>query len=388
MDKNAIFVTIMLLTLGFLGSGCVSAPKEASNPYEYAFEKTAEISVTENADGENVTVDFSGVPFSQAMTILVTETGVPIVWSKELDTESVVGRFDDVPLATVLDLIARRSGSEAALIGGVYFLGKIERQDRAFAVLRLPPISRTEIETAVKASVSTEAAVSIVGSCLWICDNLESLRKVTSAIEMIRERSERSYVAEMYFIRVSESHFVQLTADLQIKGVDVFSSAVNIEELFAMFLDADAETGVSQVLQRPVLYLSEGRSVTFSDGKEITRERKTLAESGALETTGYQRFADGLHLTMLLNRVSEKSYAVDVDLSVSIFDKSDKSEVPAMDKSSLQSEGMLVQDSKVYYVGSLKRVESGKKAGLFSFDGNKSADTITIWLRVRELKNG
>jgi hypothetical protein len=78
---------------------------------------------------------------------------------------------------------------------------------------------------------------------------------------------------------------------------------------------------------------------------------------------------------------------VDVDLSVSVFDKADKAIIPAMDKSELKAEGLLIQDSQVYYVGSLRRDNRSNKGGLFSFDGSKSHDMITIWLRVRELKN-
>jgi hypothetical protein len=90
---------------------------------------------------------------------------------------------------------------------------------------------------------------------------------------------------------------------------------------------------------------------------------------------------------MLLNRVSDKSYAIDVDLSVSIFDKNDKSSIPATDKSELKAEGLLIRDSQVYYVGSLRRDNRSNRGGLFSFDGNKSHDMITIWLRVRELQS-
>jgi hypothetical protein len=377
---------ILALFMALYFVGCKSVPQN-DEPFEYQFQKTDEVEVIEKAEDKKVMVQFDGVPFGQAMSILSTETGVPIVWSKELDVETAQGKFQNEPLSTVLNLLARRAGSSAAMVGGVYYLGKIERQDRAFAVLRLPPVDRKEIETAIKAACSTDAAVSMVGSLLWISDNLESLRKVTAAVEMIRDRSERSYVAEMYFIRVSEDNFVQLTADLQFNSVDVFSSAFNVEELFSMFLSADAQVGTSKVLQRPVLYLSEGRLVEFTDGKEITREQHSINENGSSQVSGYSKFSDGLNISMLLNRVSDKSYAVDVDLSVSVFDKTDKSEVPAMDKSELKSEGLLVRDGKVYYIGALNRSQLGDKSGLFSFDKSSTNDTITIWLRVRELKN-
>ena len=72
-----------------------------------------------------------------------------------------------------------------------------------------------------------------------------------------------------------------------------------------------------------------------------------------------------------------------MNLSISVFDKSD---IPATDKSELKAEGLLVRDSQVYYVGSLRRDSRNDKAGLFSYDFGKSHDMITIWLRVREVR--
>ncbi len=127
--------------------------------------------------------------------------------------------------------------------------------------------------------------------------------------------------------------------------------------------------------------------MTFSDGKEITREQHSVSENGATRTSGYSKFSDGTRLTMTLRRASDLSYAIDMNLSISVFDKSDKSNVPATDKSELKAEGLLVRDSQVYYVGSLRRDNVSHKGGLFLYNFDKSHDMITIWLRVRELKN-
>jgi hypothetical protein len=235
--------------------------------------------------------------------------------------------------------------------------------------------------------MSKDGAVSLVGSCLWICDNLESLRKVVSALEILRERNERSYVAEIYFIRVNEDHFVKLSADLQIRQIDIFSSAFNMSELFSMFLDMDGSTGWAKISQRPVLYLSEGRKFTFTDGKEITREEKIVTDRGNVETSGYQTFSDGTQLTMSLNRVSDTSYSVDIDLSVSTFDENDTAVIPAVKRSTIKTDGLLVQDSKIYYIGSLRRDYRSDKSRIFSYNFSKSHDMITIWLRVRELQS-
>ncbi len=377
-------ILAMFLALYFVG--CKSTGKTDVEPFEYRFEKTAEKAEALRNSKKSVTVRFDGVPFGQAMAILSQECNVPIVWSSALDEATAFGVFGGTPLSSVLEVLARRADSSVAEVGGIYYIGTIKREDRATAVVRIPPVDRNEIVTALKAACSTDGAISAVGSCLWISDTMESLRKVLAAVESIRNKSERSYVAEVYFIRVNEEHFVNLTADLQIRNIDVFASGFNVDELFQMFVSAEGGTGWSKISQRPVLYLSEGREVTFSDGKEITREQHSVSENGATQTSGYSKFSDGTKLTMRLNRVSDGSYAIDMNLSVSVFDKADKSAIPATDKSELKAEGLLVRDSQVYYVGSLRRDVRGDKGGLFSLDFNKSHDMITIWIRVRELK--
>jgi Flp pilus assembly secretin CpaC len=256
------------------------------------------------------------------------------------------------------------------------------------AVVAVPPVDREELKAALSQVTTDGGRCTLVGSFVWISDTLESVRKIVADIEEIRTRSERSYLAEVYFVRVNEKDFVQLTGDLKIKSVDVFSSAFNIEELFQMFLDADAGLGSSSVDARPVLTLSEGRKAVFEVGSEIVRERKAVNERGIMETTGYEKFADGIDLTLMLNRVSDERYSLDLSLSVSTFDRSEKNDtgIPIKNKSVLKSPGLLVRDGGVVYAGSLKRKDGNKVFGLFSIDGLRSSDVLTIWVRVREVR--
>lgn len=378
---------LLALFMALFVVGCKSVPKTESEPFEYRFEKSMDRMEVFSNSNKTVTIRFDGVPFSQAMSILSQECNTPIVWSQALDETLAFGVFSGESLISVLNVLARRSGGSVAEVGGVFYLGEVKKEDRAFAVVRVPPVDRDQIEAALKDACSVDGAVSLVGSCLWISDNLESLRKVLAAVESIRTKSEKSYVAEVYFIRVNEEHFINLTAELQFQNIDVFSSGFNVDELFKMFVNAEGGTGWSKISQRPVLYLSEGREVVFSDGKEITREQHSINENGSSQTSGYSKFTDGTHLQMCLNRVSDSCYAIDMNLSVSVFDKNDKSSIPATEKSELKAEGLLVRDSQVYYVGSLRRDNISNKGGLFLYNFDKSHDMITIWLRVRELKN-
>lgn len=387
--RMLIAVTIIAVVLLF--GGCKVEPirdKSLPKMTDYRFEKTAERVQQQASDKRTITVRFDGVAFGQAMQILTQETGAPIVWGQALDAALVYGTFIKQPLAACLETLARRAGGSVTQVGGVYYLGEIKKEDRAFFVTRIPPVEQSAVLEAVKAAGSMQGTVSVVASCLWICDDLESVRKIVAALDSIRERTERSYMAEVFFIRISDEQFIKLTADLQFNQIDVLSSTVNLEQLFEMFVDADGKQGWSKIDQRLVLNVPEGRKVTFEDGTEITRETRSTSPEGTSSVSGYQRFTDGTKLTLALNRVSDQSYMVDLDISVGVFDKSHKGDsVPAQKRSVHKAPGLLVRDSKIYYVGSLNRKDRANWATLFGVDLGKSNDELTIWLRVRELRN-
>ena len=110
-------------------------------------------------------------------------------------------------------------------------------------------------------------------------------------------------------------------------------------------------------------------------------------ESGIISTMGYDRFQDGILLSLLLSRISDDQYSVDLELEVSTFDKLDTSAVvPSKATSVLKSPGMLIKDGGVVYAGSLKRRDSLKVFGVFSLNGGRSSDLLTIWVRCREVR--
>ena len=82
--------------------------------------------------------------------------------------------------------------------------------------------------------------------------------------------------------------------------------------------------------------------------------------------------------------------ALDVDLSISTFDQSEKSgadTVPKSDKSAFTAQGLVLADGKLSYLGSIDRRDESKGLGVFSFSQTKNSDVLTIWGRVREVKN-
>jgi type II secretory pathway component GspD/PulD (secretin) len=362
----------------------VQSPQFPSS--EIRFERTPErILHTDKEEFRLVTARFAGCNFRDGMRQLTELTGRPISWDKSLDTETIDGVFVDEPLYEVLQIFARRLNVQVSESGGMYFLGTVRPGDHVSAVVRIPPVSREELHAALTRMGSGNAV--IIGSFIWITDTLENVQKLVSDLDVIRERSSRSYLAEVFFINVDENDFLRLTADLRINHIDVFSSAFNINQLFSMFVDADGRLGSTVIDTRPVFLLSEGRKATFEVGNEITRERRAVTDTGIISTIGFDRFQDGIILSLMLTRVSEDHYSLDLELEVSTFDKADTTSlIPRKSTSVLKSPGMLIRDGGVVYAGSLKRRDASRVFGLFSLDGGRSSDLLTIWVRCREVR--
>jgi type II secretory pathway component GspD/PulD (secretin) len=351
------------------------------------FERTMDKLPDKFKDPALVSVRFEGVKLRDAMRTLSDITDKPIAWDNSIDNETITGVFVDQSLSTVLEIVARRCKVSVSEVSGVFYLGEYQDGDKVTAVVRIPPVSRDELKEALSAFATEHGKCTIVGSFIWISDTLENVRKIVTDIDDIRTRSERSYLAEVYFIRVNEDDFLQLTADLRFNSVDIFSSAFNVEQLFSMFVSADAKIGSALIDTRPVLLLSEGRKAVFEVGSEVTKERKAVSDNGVIETTGYDKFNDGIILSLMLSRVSDERYSIDLDLEVSAFDKTDTSSVvPTKNHSVLRSPGLLIRDGGVVYAGSLKRKDASKAFGLFSIDASRLSDMLTIWVRVREIK--
>jgi type II secretory pathway component GspD/PulD (secretin) len=389
-EFEVVIIVWLFFVLLFVSFGCKSVQKKSEFPgiENYQFQTTPELDIVRvEPPAMQFDVRFDGVPFGQAMSIVSQKSGATIVWGSELDEKLVVGTFESCTLSTILNVVARRSGASLAEIGGVYYVGSSQKTDRVIAVVRVPPADVSQVLEAVKSSLSELGSCSLVGSCLWVSDSIESVRKALSGLDMIRERSNRSYVAEVFFLRMVESDFLKLQANLEIQQIDIFASSFNVDQLFQMFVDGDGAKSKSSIDQRPVLYLTEGRPAVFEDGSDIVLEQKSVSQEGYATTTGYQTFSDGLRLEICLNRVSSFTYSVSIDLSVSSFTDEAKTSgiVPKTSRSSINNPGLLVSDGQVFYVGSLKRKNRNNSGGIFSYNYSKTDDLLTVWVCVREL---
>lgn len=353
------------------------------------FNTTDDKDYTQTVDEKRtLQMSFDKAPFGVAMSTITTETGVPICWAAECDETIVSGVYNGNNIYDVLTAIARRNGFRLTKIGDMYFLGQQVKGDNYSAVIRSPSCDITNLQAMLSNVVSETGSVSINGGVIVATDDIDHLQKFVSVVNQYRDLTSRGYVAEVYFMRMSNKDLLDLQAKLEVSGIDLLSSTITLSTLFNLYLDSNASSKRVHIDNRPVLYLSEGRKTTFSVGSDITMERKSISSEGYSTTTGYQKFSDGLNIDMTCNRISKGLYSVDFNLTVSKFSDSGdvtKGIVPQVDKSALMCPGILVKDGGVLLVGSLSQKEINRGYGIFTVSGGKNDEIITIWLRLREL---
>lgn len=331
-----------------------------------------------------ISMTFDQVPFAVAMSEISSVTGVSIVWGQEADRTYISGVYDDVDVSSLLSAIAKRYGLAVTDFDGVIFLGSPSQSDLVSVVVRCPFIDEIVLPS-FQSCLSEVGKVAQVGNCFLVSDYVLNVRKFFRVVDSLREKMGRSYVAELFFIRVKSSALLDLQAKLQTQAVDLFSCSWNLDELFNMMLSVDGNSLFRSIQNTPRLYLSEGRTAKLSVGSELVRSRNSVSSEGYSTVSGYEKFSDGIEVSLTPSKLDSNLISLDVSLSVSKFDEASLTEVPVNDKSEIVTPGVLVTDGGTFFLGSLQMSEKSKGVNLFGYNQTDSDEIITVWVKIREV---
>ncbi|MBR0191853.1 MAG: hypothetical protein IJQ31_07300 [Thermoguttaceae bacterium] len=330
---------------------------------------------------------FDQAPISTALAEISAQTGASIVWSKEADSTYISGTFSAVDVNNMLLAIAKRYGLEMTIMEDVFYLGPPSQSDFVSVVVRSPYVD-DELLPSLQNCLSDFGKLGKFASCYIVSDYIYNVKKVLDVIKVLREKLGRAYIAEVYFIRMKNSDLIDLQIKLDAENVDLFACSWTLDELFRATLGIEGGRTVSSSVNVPRLYLSEGRTSILSVGEELTRSKAQVSAEGYSSVSGYEKFTDGVEISLTPARIGEDLISVDVNLSVSKFEDSSE-EIPANSKSSIKSPGVLVTDGRVSFLGALQSKQNSKGLKFFGGSAAKSDEIVTIWLKIREvsLKN-
>ena len=378
--KNFVFVLFVL-------AGCKLPELPEPDLSQMEFQKTPEIQTELTKEKIPITLAFDQAPISQALAEISAETGASIVWSKEADSTYISGTFSGVDVNNLLLAIAKRYGLEMTILEDVFYLGPPSQSDFVSVVVRSPYVD-DELLPSLQNCLSDFGKIGKFASCYIVSDYIYNVKKVLDVIKVLREKLGRAYIAEVYFIRMKNSDLLDLQIKLDAENIDLFACSWTLDELFRATLGIEGGRSISSSVNVPRLYLSEGRTSTLSVGEELTKSKSQISSEGYSTVSGYDKFTDGVEITLTPARVAENLIAVDVNLSVSKFEDSSE-EIPANAKSSIRSPGVLVADGRVSFLGALQTKQETKGLKIFGGSVSKTDEIVTIWLKIREvsLKN-
>lgn len=374
--KNFVFVLLLL-------TGCKLPELPEPDLSGIHFQTMPEVQTELTKEKIQITLTFDQAPISQALAEISAQTGASIVWSKEADSTYISGTFSGVDVNNLLLAIAKRYGLEMTILEDVFYLGPPSQSDFVSVVVRSPYVD-DELLPSLQNCLSDFGKIGKFASCYIVSDYIYNVKKVLDVIKVLREKLGRAYIAEVYFIRMKNSDLLDLQIKLDAENVDLFACSWTLDELFRATLGIEGGRSISSSVNVPRLYLSEGRTSTLSVGEELTKSKSQISSEGYSTVSGYDKFTDGVEITLTPARVAENLIAVDVNLSVSKFEDSAE-EIPANAKSSIRSPGVLVADGRVSFLGALQTKQETKGLKIFGGSVSKTDEIVTIWLKIREV---
>lgn len=320
--------------------------------------------------------------------------GVDVFCGPDVADMPVSGFYAVKEPREMLPLLALSNGLRCVETRGVYYFTapppKTGDDFSVVQVYRLPPGDAKEVEDALTSALSKNGEINVVGSSVVVRDTMEVQDAIRNMIEVLSANQSSTYLCDIYFLRLKYNDYLNLSAKLEVNsGIDLLEGGFDLDELFSLYADGDLKNGRNRVDQRPALLLTDGQETRLTVGSEIVREKRQVSAEGYSTTSGYERFQDGVELSLTPRKVDGGLVALDVNLSISTFDQSggDASDaIPKSDKASVETKGLVVRDSKLNYLGSIDRRDESGGLGLFSFSRTRNSDVLTIWARVREVK--
>ena len=332
---------------------------------------------------------FIDCPLKNAVSDISQDFGVFVTYSEMLGDKLINGFFNQVTIRELLDAVALQVDSTLSFDGKVFYIGGNDRSSRFYMVGRSTAAEEDlqKLFTAFPFKDENRGLVA-VGKKFVAYDTIDRLKMFSSAVMDFDDLKIKSYVAEVFFIKCSNSDLLDVQARFDATGIDILKQSWSMKDLFNCYVDGDLSHKKNNVLQRPILYLSEDKEAELEIGTDLTLEKKAISTEGYTSTTGWQQFSDGLKINMLLSRVRSDVYQIDFELSISKYGDVGDTVVgvlPQVDRTALKQSGVIVPAGEPVLLGSLATQEKKKGLGFISVRGESNQENVLVWLRVREL---
>jgi len=290
----------------------------------------------------------------------------------------------------IMQILGRQLGAGVARLGRSYYIGAMRDEDMGLLVRKMRRLGKEEIKDFIVASGSTGGRVTVFDDGLLVMvDHLVVLRRVSDAIDAVEAVTVSTWLVQVYFLRVSDRRESELSAGLELEAAYRFAGASGagakgeVQQAFGAWLRARGQSTSGAVRQAPLLVVTDGGEATLHSGRTIPVAKKAILDSGAVATTDFKEYRDGLQMKVGIRGEGYNAGMLSLDLSnSSITGYVEAAPIIAEDTLSMRA---VVSSGGAYLVGSLRvKSDSSDTSGWLSVGRSRRVEdeTLEVWVRA------
>lgn len=306
--------------------------------------------------------------------------GVNIVWGEDIGEEKISGRYVGAPVNEMLQSIADSYNFNFYQSGSIFCFSKSDNEIKYYGLVK----STLDKERLTISDVD----VVHMGNTKIIAGKRRDVMNAIVTINQLQQEITRGYNCELQIVKMSKELYLKLQAKISSLGYNLASGIPSLDKVLKIDADWDLKDTDIKIVQRPILYVSDGNKATFRVGTTRTLERRASSEYGYMSTAGYDEKSDGFELELVASYLSDGLASVGVKIKQSSYRDeltSDKEALPINDNNEIDNPCLFAKNDVWYLVASLNDEKKENVKNFIGFSRNNRDYLFLVFLRIHSI---
>lgn len=322
-----------------------------------------------------VTWSGQGVPLSSLVHWLAREYGITVVYERQLGSVGVTLEVVEQPLEEVIEALAKSLSVDVDQRSPrLYFLGKLQAEDRGVLVRRVAKLNGQLASEAVKVLLSQAGKVVATHDGLVIVGDSHSvLGRVADMLDELERIEARAWAVQLYFVSMSYADAREFGVELNptfnesiAYGAGSLVAGGGIETLLAARLDVVLRASESRssvkIEGNPFFLVGDGETGKVTRGQRIPIVQRSTLERGQVVDNGVQWIDAGGDVSVQVREVGSLAAAVEVNFERSAVERIVEDRLPVLNRETFQTRAV-VRSGRTYLLGTYDEGESRSEFG-------------------------
>lgn len=346
-------------------------------------------SLGKTADSPKLSLSCHNMPLSLFCRILSDKFLVGMVYAESLSNKLITAEFKDTDLQSVLNVVSRQLSVDIVRVGNTFFVGSLRPEDRGILVRRVLGYESVELNTMVKAMLSTNGKASVLSnSVVVVADHESVIRRITELLDYLDSVESDTWILQLCFVLLRKDALLEAGLDVKSSGTISYNISENrldlsdfsIEGLFNLA----SSSSFADLYASPMLLIRDGKTGNWKDGKKVPIPKKTVSDSGTVTTTGYEYVETGFIVSAT---VKQSRRGARVMLNIEKSDISSYVEEAPLTVQSVYTTEIEMEPLKPYLLGELSQFKVlDTQRNVLNFGRDKGKTAMQVWGQLYRIR--